>query len=115
MATTVRSRLDFASGPAPFPRLSHNIAHALTLLVALGLAAGRHTQGHRFEAARERIELRDADSYAAQLETEGAVIAGFAARRAEIVRPLPAAAADVRTALRALRARLATRAEGGTD
>jgi heat shock protein HtpX len=40
MATTVRSRLDFASGPAPFPRLSHNIAHALTLLVALGLAAG---------------------------------------------------------------------------
>ena len=39
------------------------------------------------------ITLRDADSYAAQLRDEGAVIAGFAERRAEIVRQLDAAAA----------------------
>ena len=51
---------------------------------ALGLQAGRTTQGHRFEAAKPAIELRDADSYAAQLRDEGAVIASFAERRAEI-------------------------------
>ena len=61
-------------------------------VTALGLDAGRATQGHRFEAKRPRIELRDAGSYAAQLRDEGAVIAGFAERRAEIVRQLVAAA-----------------------
>jgi len=61
-------------------------------VTALGLDAGRITQGHRFEAKRPRIELRDAGSYAAQLRDEGAVIAGFAERRAEIVRQLVAAA-----------------------
>jgi glycyl-tRNA synthetase beta chain len=59
----------------------------------LGLKAGRSTQGHRFEAAKPVVELRDADSYAAQLRDEGAVIAGFAERRAEIARQLDAAAA----------------------
>jgi len=58
----------------------------------LGLKAGRTTQGHRFEAAKPTVELRDADSYAAQLCDEGAVIASFAERRAEIVRQLDAAA-----------------------
>ena len=57
-------------------------------VTALGLDAGRTTQGHRFEAKRPPIELRDAGSYAAQLRDEGAVIAGFAERRAEIVRQL---------------------------
>ena len=57
--------------------------------------AGRETHGHRFEAAVDPIALRDADSYAAQLRDEGAVIAGFDARRAEIVRQLAAAAAQV--------------------
>jgi glycyl-tRNA synthetase beta chain len=37
--------------------------------------------------------LKDADSYAQQLASEGAVIASFAARRAEIVKQLTAAAA----------------------
>jgi glycyl-tRNA synthetase beta chain len=60
---------------------------------ALGLNAGRITQGHRFEAAVPEIELRDADSYADQLRDEGAVIASFEARRAEIVRQLSVAAA----------------------
>jgi glycyl-tRNA synthetase beta chain len=59
----------------------------------LGLKAGRETQGHRFEAAVNPVLIRDADSYAAQMETDGAVIASFAARRAEIARQLQAAAA----------------------
>ena len=59
----------------------------------LGLTAGRTTTGHRFEAANPTVTLRHADSYAEQLATEGAVIAGFDARRAEIVRQLTAAAA----------------------
>jgi glycyl-tRNA synthetase beta chain len=60
---------------------------------ALGLVADRITQGHRFEARAETISLRDADAYAAQLQDEGAVIASFDARRAEIRRQLDAAAA----------------------
>ncbi|MBV9891157.1 MAG: glycine--tRNA ligase subunit beta [Rhizobacter sp.] len=59
---------------------------------ALGLRAGRTTQGHRFEAAAATIELRDAAGYAAQLREEGAVIASFDARRAEIDAQLRAAA-----------------------
>jgi glycyl-tRNA synthetase beta chain len=50
----------------------------------LGLNAGRETQGHRFEAKNPVVSIRDADSYAEQLRTEGAVIASFAERRAEI-------------------------------
>ena len=59
----------------------------------LGLQAGRETQGHRFEAKVNPIVLHNADSYAQQLQTEGAVLAGFAGRRAEIARQLAAAAA----------------------
>ena len=54
----------------------------------LGLNAGRDTQGHRFEAASHPVSIREADSYAAQMEAEGAVIPGFEKRRAEIVRQL---------------------------
>jgi glycyl-tRNA synthetase beta chain len=59
---------------------------------ALGLSAGRQTHGHRFEAQLDPIVLHDADSYAGQLREEGAVIASFAARRAEIAAQLQAAA-----------------------
>ena len=59
----------------------------------LGLQAGRETLGHRFEAAHPVVSIKDADSYAQQMETEGAVIPGFAARRAEIEKQLKAAAA----------------------
>jgi glycyl-tRNA synthetase beta chain len=59
----------------------------------LGLKAGNTTQGHRFEAKHPLVTLKDADSYAAQLKDEGAVIASFAERRAEIERQLAAAAA----------------------
>ena len=60
---------------------------------ALGLQSGRSTTGHRFEANFPVITLRDADTYAVQLRDEGAVIASFAERRAELVRQLQAAAA----------------------
>jgi glycyl-tRNA synthetase beta chain len=60
---------------------------------ALGLQSGRTTHGHRFEAATPRVVLRHADSYAAQLRDEGAVIAGFGERRTELQRQLAAAAA----------------------
>ena len=62
---------------------------------ALGLKAGNSTHGHRFEALVDPVVLRHADSYAQQLQEEGAVIASFAERRAEIVRQLAAAAARV--------------------
>jgi len=62
-------------------------------VTALGLQAGRTTQGHRFEAAQPLVELTNADSYDEQLQTQGAVIPGFDARRAEIRRQLDAAAA----------------------
>lgn len=61
-------------------------------VATLGLKAGRDTQGHRFEAKVSPVVLRDADSYAAQLREEGAVIASFAERRAEIASQLAAAA-----------------------
>jgi len=57
-------------------------------ITVLGLNAGRTTQGHRFESNTLMVVLKDADSYEQQLEKEGAVIASFAARRAEIIRQL---------------------------
>ena len=62
-------------------------------LAILGLTSGRETHGHRFEAAVDPVVLANADEYAAKLATDGAVIASFAERRAEIARQLAAAAA----------------------
>ena len=62
---------------------------------ALGLEAGNTTHGHRFEALVDPVVLQHADSYAATLLKDGAVIASFAERRAEIVRQLTAAAAKI--------------------
>ena len=59
---------------------------------ALGLTSGRVTKGHRFEAAMPEVAIASADSYAAQLRDQGAVIASFAERRAEITRQLKSAA-----------------------
>ncbi len=53
-------------------------------ITALGLQAGRVTQGHRFEASAAKIIIKDAYHYAQQLEQEGAVIASFEQRRSEI-------------------------------
>ena len=48
---------------------------------ALGLKAGNTTLGHRFEAAKLPVVIADADSYAATLERDGAVIASFEKRK----------------------------------
>ena len=61
----------------------------------LGLKAGQTTHGHRFEANVSPLVIQDADSYAATLARDGAVIASFAERRAEILKQLNAAAAKV--------------------
>ena len=53
------------------------------------------TEGHRFESSGRAFEIRDADSYEEQMSRQGAVIASFEARRAEIVRQLAEAAAQV--------------------
>jgi len=80
-----------------FVRPAHGLValHGDTVVpvATLGLKSGRDTQGHRFEAAVSPVVIKSADSYADQLATEGAVIASFAERRAEIVRQLAAAAA----------------------
>jgi glycyl-tRNA synthetase beta chain len=65
----------------------------IVAISVLGLTAGNQTQGHRFEAAVSPVILKNADTYAAQLKTEGAVIASFAERRAEIERQLNVASA----------------------
>ncbi|KAF1071841.1 MAG: Glycine--tRNA ligase beta subunit [Variovorax sp.] len=82
-----------------FVRPAHGLValhgDAVVPVEALGLQAGRETHGHRFEAAVDPVVLRNADSYALQLQDEGAVIASFEARRAEIARQLAAAAVQV--------------------
>ncbi|PND40435.1 glycine--tRNA ligase subunit beta [Paucibacter aquatile] len=80
-----------------FVRPAHGIValHGAELVAvsALGLQSGRTTRGHRFEASAPELTIESADSYAAQMREQGAVIAGFAERRAEIARQLQAAAA----------------------
>jgi glycyl-tRNA synthetase beta chain len=80
-----------------FVRPAHKLIalHGLNTLAidVLGLKSGRETLGHRFEAAMSPVVIKDADSYAATLLKDGAVIASFAKRRAEIERQLVAAAA----------------------
>ena len=65
---------------------------AVVPLGALGLTSGRETRGHRFESTLPIISIAHADGYATQLREQGAVVASFAERRAEIVRQLHAAA-----------------------
>ncbi len=83
-----------------FVRPAHGLValHGTEVLLSvsvLGLTAGNATHGHRFEAAVDPVVIRSADSYARQLAEEGAVIAAFADRRAEIARQLQAAAERV--------------------
>ena len=113
LATGLQTALEAAIAGLPIPKVmnyqlqdgwsSVNFVRPAHKLVALhgadivsvsvlGLTAGRETQGHRFEAKNPIVVIRDADSYAEQMKTEGAVIAGFAERRAEIARQLAAAA-----------------------
>ncbi|BFO57392.1 glycine--tRNA ligase subunit beta [Acidovorax sacchari] len=83
-----------------FVRPAHGLLalHGTEVLLSvsvLGLTAGNATHGHRFEAAVDPVVIRSADTYAQQLAEEGAVIAAFADRRAEIARQLQAAAERV--------------------
>ncbi len=114
LAEGLQAALDAALAALPIPKVmgyqladgwtSVNFVRPAHKLVALygadivpigvlGLTAGRETQGHRFEAKNPVLSIQNADSYAEQMESEGAVIAGFAARRAEIEKQLKAAAA----------------------
>ncbi|MDW5444713.1 glycine--tRNA ligase subunit beta [Polaromonas sp. SM01] len=89
-----------------FVRPAHGLValhgSSVVAVTALGLKSGNSTHGHRFEAAVDPVVLKDADSYAATLEKDGAVIAGFAARRAEIARQLAAAAAKLGGGVKAI-------------
>jgi len=113
LADGLQKAVEFALASLPIPKvMSYQLedgwttvnfvrpAHGLVALhggdvvpiSVLGLQAGRNTHGHRFEAGVDPIVLKNADGYARQLENEGAVIASFAARRAEIARQLGIAA-----------------------
>ena len=115
VAVGVQLALDHAMAKLPIPKvMSYQLAdgwtsvnfvrpvHGLVALhgsdvvpiQVLGLNAGRATQGHRFEAGVNPVMLLSADSYAQQLREQGAVIASFAERRAEIARQLAAVAAQ---------------------
>ncbi|NMM14014.1 MAG: glycine--tRNA ligase subunit beta [Rhodoferax sp.] len=89
-----------------FVRPAHGLValHGSTVVPVkvLGLKAGNSTQGHRFEAKVSPVLIADADSYGATLTNDGAVIASFADRRAEIVRQLAAAAAQVGGGVKAI-------------
>jgi len=90
-----------------FVRPAHGLValHGTQVLIgvkALGLTAGAATHGHRFEAAVDPVVIDSADSYAQQLAEQGAVIASFAERRAEIARQLAAAAERVGGGVRAI-------------
>ena len=92
----MRYQLDDGWTSVDFVRPAHGLValHGAEVVPvqALGLQAGRQTRGHRFEAAVDPVMLQHADHYERQLEEQGAVMASFAARRAEIVRQLTAAA-----------------------
>ena len=82
-----------------FVRPAHGLValHGSTVVPVkvLGLKAGNFTHGHRFEAAVDPVVLRDADSYPVTMEIDGAVIASFAQRKAEIARQLADVAAEL--------------------
>ena len=111
LAEALQASLDEAIAQLPIPKVMryqrpdgsdvHFVrpAHRLVALhgaqivpvKALGLEAGRETFGHRF-LSQGRLLVSDADSYAGQLEREGAVVPGYHQRREHIRRALEDAA-----------------------
>ena len=79
-----------------FVRPAHGLVamHGSSVIAisVLGLQSSNITHGHRFEAKVPTITINHADSYAEQLKTDGAVIASFSERKAEIAHQLNAAA-----------------------
>jgi glycyl-tRNA synthetase beta chain len=82
-----------------FVRPAHGLialhGSAVVPVTALGLRAGNSTQGHRFEARVSPVVIAHADAYEKTLSEDGAVIASFDERRADIARQLQAAAASL--------------------
>jgi len=80
-----------------FVRPAHGLIalHGSTVVsvTALGLHASNSTQGHRFEARVSPVVIAHADAYEKTLADDGAVIASFTKRRADIAHQLQAAAA----------------------
>lgn len=68
---------------------------AIIAINLLGITAGNSTRGHRFEAKSNPIVIQQADSYAQQLQSEGAIVASFSERRQVINDQLVAAANKV--------------------
>lgn len=115
LAVGAQKALDVALAQLPIPKvMTYQLAdgwssvrfvrpaHALVALhgpevlplSALGLHAGRQTQGHRFEARASALSIEHADRYEQQLLDQGAVVASFEARRDDIARQLRDAAAS---------------------
>jgi glycyl-tRNA synthetase beta chain len=79
-----------------FVRPAHSLialhGDGIVPVTALGLTAGRTTQGHRFESKQPIISIKNAESYFQQMFDEGAVIATYDMRRLAIKNHLHAAA-----------------------
>ncbi len=112
LAGALQDALDHALGNLPIPKVMRyqladgvtsvrfvRPAHHLVALwgqdvvdvSALGLKAGRVTDGHRFLAPAPLV-IADATAYEATLRDEGKVVASFATRREQIARQLHAEA-----------------------
>ena len=81
-----------------FVRPAHGLialhGNAVVPVGILGLTAGRVTQGHRFQGARD-IEIATADAYEEALAAHGMIIASFEQRRADIYAQLQKRAAEL--------------------
>lgn len=86
-ALPVPRRMRWGASDAEFVRPVHWLVMLLGKEVVpcalFGAAAGRNTRGHRFMAPAP-VELAGPEDYPARLESEGFVVAGFAARRERI-------------------------------
>jgi glycyl-tRNA synthetase beta chain len=115
LAHALQAALDETLGALPIPKvMSYQLADGVTTVQfvrpahglvalhgsdvvavhALGLQAGRTTQGHRFQGAGE-IALQEAAGYEGRLERDGRVIASFEGRRRRIEELLAAAARGI--------------------
>ena len=96
-ALPVQRRMRWGNGETEFVRPVHWVLmlHGRDVVEGriAGHAAGRRTRGHRFLADRE-LAVDEPASYLSLLETEGCVLADFAARRQRIVSGVAAAAAE---------------------
>ncbi len=97
-ALPVPRRMRWGASDAEFVRPVHWVVMLLdgdiVPATLFGIAAGRHTRGHRF-LAREPIPIGQAADYPALLEDGGFVLADFAQRRAQIESSVQALAEEI--------------------